>query len=238
MLEIQNLHIYYGDVHAVKGISLEIKDGEVVSCLGANGAGKSTLLRGVMGLAHIRKGKVLLNGNNITNWPTEKIASLGITLVPEGRQIFTNFSVYNNLVMGAYLQYRRKREKEVQKDFDLVYDLFPILAKRRNQQAGTLSGGERQMLAIACGLMTRPHIMLLDEPSGGLSIGVINALSNIITTLKKQGITILLVEQNPTIAMNLATRGYLFQTGEVVLEDTTESLLNSELVQSIYLGKT
>lgn len=188
MLNVQNIHVYYGDIHAIKGVSLEIKDGEVVACLGANGAGKSTLLGGIMGLVPIRKGKVSLDGSDITNWPTEKIASLGITLIPEGKQIFTNFSVHYNLVMGAYLQYRRKQEKEVEKDFEYVYSLFPVLAKRRNQRAGTLSGGERQMLAIASGLMARPRVMFLDEPSGGLSIGLINVLSNIIADLQKRGL--------------------------------------------------
>lgn len=237
MLKVEDLHVYYGDIHAVKGVSLEIRKGEVVTCIGANGAGKSTLLNAIMGLIHVRKGKVWIEQQEITNWPTEKVVSRGISLIPEGRQVFTNLSVHNNLLIGSYLQYMRKREIEVQEDFELMYRLFPVLAKRKNQRAGTLSGGERQMLTIACGLMARPQYILLDEPSAGLSIGFVTILSEIITALQSQGITILLVEQNSTIALNLASRGYIFQTGEIILQGTIDSLSKDQLVQNIYLGK-
>ncbi len=236
MLKVEDLHVYHGDIHAVKGISLEIDNAEVVTCIGANGAGKSTLLKAIMGLVPVRSGKVWLDRQEITNRSTESTVRQGLNLVPEGRQVFTNLTVHDNLVIGGNAR-SRKSKGDLEEDFDLVYRLFLELARKKNQYAGTLSGGERQMLAIACGLMTRPRCLLLDEPSAGLSVRFTAVLSEITATLRQRGAAVLLVEQNSAIALNLATRGYIFQTGTVVAKGSIEALSKDELVQDVYLGK-
>ncbi|MBA3531573.1 MAG: ABC transporter ATP-binding protein [Ardenticatenales bacterium] len=233
LLEVDNIHSYYGNIHALKGVSLTVEKGEVVSLIGANGAGKSTTLKTISGLIHPRQGTVRFEGKDLTVYPAHKVAAMGVVHVPEGRGVFSPLTVEENLDLGAYT---RNDKAGIKQDVEHVYSLFPRLKERRTQLSGTLSGGEQQMLAIGRGLMARPRILLLDEPSMGLAPVLVDGIFDIIRTLHKEGITILLVEQNAHMALQVSNRGYVLQTGEIVLQDTAESLRQNEMVQQVYLG--
>jgi branched-chain amino acid transport system ATP-binding protein len=234
LLQLQNVHSYYGNIHALKGISLEVSEGEVVTLIGSNGAGKSTTLRTISALLTPRQGQVLLGGRRIDNLPPHEIVKLGISQSPEGRRIFPRLTVLENLEMGAYT--RNTRDGEFQADLDRVFDLFPRLKERVWQKGGTLSGGEQQMLAIGRALMSRPRVLLLDEPSMGLAPILVDQIFSIVQDINKQGTTILLVEQNALKALEIAHTGYVLQTGEIVLHDTAANLRRNEMVQKAYLG--
>src|SRR5512136_183010 len=235
LLEVDNLHVYYGRIHAIKGISLQVDKGEIVTLIGANGAGKSTTLKTISGLLHPREGNVKLEDQIIDKIPPHQIAEMGIAHVPEGRHIFPRLTVEENLEMGAFTLTDRaviERQKE------LVFHLFPRLAERRNQKGGTLSGGEQQMLATGRALMMNPRILLMDEPSMGLAPVLVEYIFDTIRGInKEQGTTILLVEQNALMALGLASRGYVLQTGEIVLQDTAQHLQSNEMVRKAYLGE-
>jgi branched-chain amino acid transport system ATP-binding protein len=233
LLEIQNLHVYYGHIHAVKGISLHVNQGEIVTLIGANGAGKSTSLMTVSGAIPAQRGKILLESTNITNMRMDQIARLGINLVPEGRRIFPDFTVDENLQIGAYGLNNPVKVKELR---EKVYELFPRLKERIHQSGGTLSGGEQQMLAIARGLMSDPKILFLDEPSLGLAPILLDTIFEHIIEINRQGITLLLVEQNARLALQIAHRGYVIETGRIVLEGAAQDLQRNELVRHAYLG--
>ena len=232
MLEIENVHVYYGKIHALKGISLQVKEREIVAVLGNNGAGKTTTLKTVSGLLRPREGGVRLMGEGITELPPHQIVERGIAHVPEGRRIFKRLTVLENLEMGAYA----RRDGGVGTDLERVYTLFPRLKERRDQVAGTLSGGEQQMLAIARALMAQPKLLLLDEPSMGLAPMLLEQIFDTIRDINRQGTTILLVEQNAFMALAIAGRGYVMETGGIVLEDTAQGLLSNENVRRAYLG--
>lgn len=234
LLELQNVHTYYGKIHALKGISMKVEKGEIVTLIGSNGAGKSTTLRTISGLLKPRQGQVLLNGKRIDILPPHEIVKLGIAQSPEGRRIFPRLTVLENLEMGAFLY--NTRSPEYQADLDRVLTLFPRLRERVSQKGGTLSGGEQQMLAIGRALMTRPQVLLLDEPSMGLAPVLVEQIFEIIQTINQQGTTVLLVEQNALQALSIAHRGYVLQSGEIVLEDTAANLRDNEMVQKAYLG--
>jgi branched-chain amino acid transport system ATP-binding protein len=233
VLEIENAHVYYGKIHALKGISLRVKEGEIVAVLGNNGAGKTTTLKMVSGLLRPREGGVRLMGEVIDGLPAHQIVKRGIAHVPEGRRIFKRLTVLENLEMGAYA----RRDGGVGADLERVYTLFPRLKERRDQVAGTLSGGEQQMLAIARALMARPTLLLLDEPSMGLAPILLEQIFDTIRDISRQGTTILLVEQNAYMALSIAGRGYVMETGGIVLEDTAQGLLSNENVRRAYLGE-
>jgi len=233
MLKIDDLHVYYGRIHALKGISLKVEAGEIVSLIGANGAGKTTLLRAISGLVPAREGSISFEGKALARLKAEEIVRLGISHVPEGRRIFANMSVRENLNLGAYL---RRDPKEVTESFERVFTLFPRLKERLQQKAGTLSGGEQQMLAIGRALMARPRLLLLDEPSLGLAPLLVRQIFAILKDINEQGTTLLLVEQNAHMALSIAHRGYVLETGRIVLADTAERLRASEEVQAAYLG--
>jgi branched-chain amino acid transport system ATP-binding protein len=233
VLEIENAHVYYGKIHALKGISLQVKEGEIVAVLGNNGAGKTTTLKMVSGLLRPREGGVRLMGEVIDGLPAHQIVKRGIAHVPEGRRIFKRLTVLENLEMGAYA----RRDGGVGADLERVYTLFPRLKERRDQVAGTLSGGEQQMLAIARALMARPTLLLLDEPSMGLAPILLEQIFDTIRDISRQGTTILLVEQNAYMALSIAGRGYVMETGGIVLEDTAQGLLSNENVRRAYLGQ-
>ena len=237
MLSIDGLHTYYGDLHVLKGVSMEVNQGEVVTVLGANGAGKSTLLKTIMGVVMSRQGKISYLGQDVTNSGTEALVPLGLCLVPEGRELFTNLSVLDNLRLGAFSLRKRQSKQQFQESLDMVFNLFPALNGRQRQKAGTLSGGERQMLAIGRGLMSRPRLLMLDEPTIGLSPLVVQEIFGTISKLKAQGATILMVEQNTKVALKVADRGYVLQRGEIALADTAPNLLANENVREMYLGK-
>ena len=235
LLEVNNLHVYYGHIHAIKGISLQVDQGEIVTLIGANGAGKSTTLRTVSGLLHPREGGVTLEGQPIDKIPPHEIAAMGIAHVPEGRHIFPRLTVEENLMMGAFTLTDRA---VIDQQLELVFHLFPRLKERRNQKGGTLSGGEQQMLATGRALMMRPRILLLDEPSMGLAPVLVESIFDTIRDInKEQGTTILLVEQNALMALGLASRGYVLQTGEIVLQDSSSNLRSNETVRKAYLGE-
>ncbi|OAN45828.1 ABC transporter ATP-binding protein [Chloroflexus islandicus] len=234
LLELQNVHTYYGKIHALKGISMTVEKGEIVTLIGSNGAGKSTTLRTISGLLKPRQGQVLFNGKRIDTLPPHEIVKLGIAQSPEGRRIFPRLTVLENLEMGAFLY--NTRSPEYQADLDRVLTLFPRLRERVSQKGGTLSGGEQQMLAIGRALMTRPQVLLLDEPSMGLAPVLVEQIFEIIQTINQQGTTVLLVEQNALQALSIAHRGYVLQSGEIVLEDTAANLRDNEMVQKAYLG--
>jgi branched-chain amino acid transport system ATP-binding protein len=234
LLELQSVHTYYGKIHALKGISVRIEQGEIVTLIGSNGAGKSTTLRTISGLLTPRQGKVLLNGNPIHNVPPHDIVKLGVAQSPEGRRIFPRLTVLENLEMGAYLHDTRGAAYHA--DLERVLTLFPRLRERVGQKGGTLSGGEQQMLAIARALMTRPSVLLLDEPSMGLAPVLVEQIFEIIQEINSQGMTVLLVEQNALQALSIAHRGYVLQSGEIVLEDNAKALTENEMVQKAYLG--
>ena len=233
MLKIDNIHVYYGAIHALKGVSLEVHKGEIVTLIGANGAGKSTTLRTVSGLLAPKSGAITFLGENIAGTPAHEIVKHGISQVPEGRRIFAEMSVQENLELGAFT---RKDKDGVAKDFDLVYRRFPRLEERRKQQAGTLSGGEQQMLAMGRALMSRPKLLLLDEPSMGLAPLLIKEIFSIIEDINREGTTVLLVEQNANMALSIAHRAYVMETGRITLQGAAKDLAASEDVRKAYLG--
>jgi branched-chain amino acid transport system ATP-binding protein len=233
LLEVNDIHTYYGNIHALKGVSLTVEEGEIVTLIGSNGAGKTTTLRTVCGLLKPRQGQVLLNGDDVSRHAAHEMVYKGIAMVPEGRGVFAKMSVLENLEMGAY---HRNDKAGIQKDLAWVYSLLPRLHERRNQVAGTLSGGEQQMLATARALMSRPHLLLMDEPSMGLAPILVESIFDTIEAVNKEGVTILLVEQNALMALGIAHRGYVLQTGQIVLTDTGANLQKNEMVQKAYLG--
>jgi len=238
MLKIQNLKSYYGRLQALRGVSLHVGGGEIVTLIGANGAGKSTILNTVAGLIKRSEGKILLDGKDIRGLPTERIVKQGVVLVPEGRQLFAPMTVEDNLALGAYLRHRNGSKAELKNDMEMVVDMFPILKERRGQLAGTLSGGEQQMLAIGRAFMSKPRLMLLDEPSMGLAPKIAEEIFQTIIRLKQQGVTILLVEQNARMALEASERGYVIETGQVVVQGPSSELLRNHEVERAYLGKT
>ena len=235
MLEVRDLVVSYGGIEALKGISFDVEEGSIVTLIGANGAGKSTTLRSITGIVPIQSGSITFMGEDITRMDTQKIVSKGIALVPEGRRVFSNLTVLENLRIGAYL---RKDKADIQKDIEYIYSLFPRLKERNWQLAGTLSGGEQQMLAVGRAMMTRPKLIMMDEPSLGLAPLVVKDIFSIIKTLKETGITVLLIEQNANAALHAADIGYVMETGSITLTGTGEELLASEDVQAAYLGKS
>jgi branched-chain amino acid transport system ATP-binding protein len=234
MLKIDNLVVAYGGIEALKGISLEVEEGKIITLIGANGAGKSTTLRSIMGLVKPKHGTITYMGKNLLEMKTQNMVSHGITLVPEGRRIFPNLSVLENLKVGAFA---RNDEKGIKEDMEMVYDLFPILKKRTWQVAGTLSGGEQQMLAVGRALMSRPKLMMMDEPSLGLAPLIVKEIFNIIKEVNKQGVTILLIEQNANAALHIADTGYVMETGLITMKGTGEELLANPDVKKAYLGE-
>jgi branched-chain amino acid transport system ATP-binding protein len=236
MLRIEKLGAYYASIPALKGVSIQVTQGEVVSIIGANGAGKSTLLKAIAGLIKTQEGRILYKDRDIANRPADKIVSLGISQVPEGRQIFAHLTVQDNINLGAYLYYNRRNRQQIQEKLEDVFQLFPILKRRVKQVAGTLSGGEQQMLAIARALMGRPELLLLDEPSMGLAPLIVREIFLVIKKLNQSGTTVLLVEQNAKAALNAAHHAYVLETGEIVLEGPAGDLLNNPKVKEAYLG--
>ncbi len=234
MLEINDLNIYYGKAHALKGVSLTVGEGEIVALIGNNGAGKTTLLNTISGLLPVHSGKVKFDGVDITSADADAIVRRGIVHVPEGRRVFPKLSVRENLRLGAYT---RGARADIRDDYERVFTLFPILKERVNQMGGTLSGGEQQMLALARGLMSRPKLLLLDEPSLGIAPVLVELIYQTIVEIHNQGTPVLLVEQNAFVALNTAQRGYVIETGQIVLSDTAENLLKNQSVQAVYLGR-
>ena len=233
LLQVERLDVYYGAVHALKGVTLCAEAGEIVTLIGANGAGKTTLLRTISGVIPSRSGRVTFEGRDITRLPAHDIVGLGISQAPEGRMVFANLSVEDNLELGAY---RRKDRPGISKDREEVFHLFPRLRERRRQSAGTLSGGEQQMLAIGRALMSRPRLLLLDEPSLGLAPLLVREIFRTVREINQRGVTVLLVEQNAHMALSIAGRGYVLETGQVRLEDRAERLLQNDEVRRAYLG--
>src|SRR5437868_12060839 len=234
ILQLNDVHTYYGSIHALKGISLEVHDGEIVTLLGANGAGKSTTLRSINGLNRPRQGQIRFQGRDITSTQAHEIVKRGIAQSPEGRRLFPRMTVTENLEMGAF---QRSDRAEIRTDMDRVFELFPRLQERRHQKAGTMSGGEQQMCAIGRALMARPKLLLLDEPSLGLAPIFVERIFEIIRTINKQGVSILLVEQHALMALDAANRGYVLETGRIVLADRAEALKGNEQVRKTYLGE-
>ena len=233
MLRVENLAVNYGMINAVRGVNFEVNQGEIVSLIGANGAGKSTILRTISGLIKPASGTLTYEGQNITKTNAQKIVQFGISHVPEGRHVFKGLSVRENLEMGAFL---RKDRANIEADIQAVYDRFPVLGERQKQDASTLSGGEQQMLAMGRALMSKPKLLLLDEPSMGLAPIFIQEIFNIIQQIQAQGTTVLLIEQNAKMALSIASRGYVLETGKIVLSGTGQELLESDAVQKAYLG--
>ncbi len=233
MLEINDIHTYYGNIHALKGISLTVEEGEIVTLIGANGAGKTTTLRTISGLLTPREGSISYLGNDITGVPAHDLVYQKIAMVPEGRGVFAKLTVLENLEMGAY---SRNDKERIARDFERVFALFPRLKERRKQVAGTLSGGEQQMLATGRAMMASPRLLMLDEPSMGLAPVLVDAVFDAIVEINKEGTTILLVEQNALMALSIANRGYVLQTGQIVLHDDAAALKQNEMVQKAYLG--
>ncbi|WP_426350037.1 ABC transporter ATP-binding protein [Alloiococcus sp. CFN-8] len=234
MLEVKNLEVSYGVIKAIKGISFEVNQGEVIALIGSNGAGKTTILHTITGLINKDSGEILFNGQDITKVPGHKIVSMGMAHVPEGRRVFASLSVLQNLMMGAYT---RKNKSEIEETLNMIYKRFPRLLERKNQQAGTLSGGEQQMLAMGRALMSKPNIILMDEPSMGLSPIYVNEIFDIIKEVSQSGTTVLLVEQNAKKALSIADRAYVLETGRIALEGKASSLLNNEDIKKAYLGE-
>ena len=234
VLELRDVHTYYGSIHALKGVSLEVREGEIVTLIGANGAGKSTTLRSINGLNHPRRGRISFQGEDITSSTAHSIVKRGIAQSPEGRRLFPRMSVIENLEMGAF---QRQDRAGIAEDMERVFTLFPRLAERRNQKAGTLSGGEQQMCAIGRALMSRPKLLMLDEPSMGLAPIFVEKVFETIVEINKQGTPILLVEQNALMALDVASRGYVLETGRIALADDAKSLRQNEQVRKTYLGE-
>jgi branched-chain amino acid transport system ATP-binding protein len=237
MLRVESINAFYGAIQALRNVSVHVSHGEIVTLLGANGAGKTTLMKVISGLHPLTKGRLLFNGQNIGGLPAEDILRLGVGQVPEGRQIFSPLSVLDNLTLGAYLRFKGEEKKKVLKDLEFIFEIFPVLQERPKQRAGTLSGGEQQMLAIGRTLMARPKLLLLDEPSMGLAPRVIREIFKAVQTLRTRGTTLLLVEQNAKAALQVADRGYVIETGRIVMEGETADLLHNKEVQRAYLGK-
>jgi branched-chain amino acid transport system ATP-binding protein len=234
MLSVEDIHTYYGHIHALKGISIEVKEKEIICLIGSNGAGKSTTLMTVNGILHPAEGRILFLGQDITMLPADKIAGLGITQVPEGRRILPRLSVQDNLEMGAFLV---KDKKAIRKNRDEVYDLFPLLAKRHKQQGGTLSGGEQQMLAVGRALMSKPKLLLLDEPSLGLAPLIVEEIFDIIRHINDSGTTIFLVEQNANMALSISGNAYVMESGRITLKGAAKDLAKDEAIRKAYLGE-
>ena len=234
MLEVENVHAYYGKIHALKDISLNIDKGEIVTLIGANGAGKSTTLKTMSGLLRPRQGAIRLEGEDLTSLPAHQIVTKGVIQVPEGRRIFGQLTVMENLDMGAFTC---RDNQQIKTNLDKVFSLFPVLNERRRQVAGTLSGGEQQMLAMGRALMANPQVLLLDEPSMGLAPVLVDSIFDTLRQLHADGTTILLVEQNARMALQVASRGYVIQTGVVVLSDTAENLQKNEMIRKVYMGE-
>lgn len=234
MLEVKDLEVYYGMIQAIKGISFEVNKGEVIALIGANGAGKTTTLHTITGLLSPKKGSVMFEGKDITKIPAHKIVSMGMAHVPEGRRVFADLSVYENLKLGAYT---RKDKENLNKDLESIYERFPRLAERKNQSAGTLSGGEQQMLAMGRALMSKPSIILMDEPSMGLSPILVNEIFDIIESISKSGTTVLLVEQNAKKTLSIADRAYVLETGKIVTSGKASELLEDDSIKKAYLGE-
>ena len=239
MLKVKNINTFYGQVHALKNVSLHLNAGEIVTLIGANGAGKTTILNSLSSVTPPKSGEILFNGMPITNLAPDRVVDLGISQVPEGRQVFKPLTVEDNLELGAYLRFRRREGRgAIKKELEEIYSLFPRLQERRKQMAGTLSGGEQQMLAIGRALMAKPKILLLDEPSMGLAPLVVQEIFAVIENLRREkGTTVLLVEQNAKAALKMADRGYVLETGKVILEGIASELLNNKEIQRAYLGK-
>lgn len=234
MLKVDNLFVAYGGIEALKGVSLEVPDGKIVTLIGANGAGKSTLLRTIMGLVKPKGGTVTYEGKDITGLNSQKIVEAGITMVPEGRRVFPNLTVLENLKIGAYL---RKDKAAIARDLEKIYELFPRLKERNWQMAGTLSGGEQQMLAVGRALMCRPKVLMMDEPSLGLAPLIIKDIFNIIKEINRQDMTVLLIEQNANMALKVADRAYVLETGNITMQGTGRELLENPDIKAAYLGK-
>ncbi|NLW74634.1 MAG: ABC transporter ATP-binding protein [Clostridiales bacterium] len=234
MLTINDLHVYYGVIQAIKGISFEVNEGEVIALIGANGAGKTTILHTITGLIAARSGSIIFQGQKLTKTPAHRIVKMGIAHVPEGRRIFSHLTVYENLQLGAYT---RGDKAEIEASLETVYRRFPRLKERKNQVAGTLSGGEQQMLAIGRALMSRPKLILMDEPSMGLSPILVSEIFDIIKSISEGGTTVLLVEQNAKKALTIADRAYVLETGKIVLSGNAQDLINDESVKKAYLGE-
>lgn len=237
LLKVRNLNAYYGKAQALRNVSLHVNRGEIVSLIGANGAGKTTLLNSVSGCLHSKSGGIIFRGEEITHFLPEGIVPLGISHVPEGRQVFPSLTVLDNLLLGAYLRFRKGNKKEIFRELEEIWEIFPILEERKKGYAGTLSGGEQQMLAISRALMAQPRLLLLDEPSMGLAPLMVKGIFKIIAELPRKGTTILLVEQNARAAFEIADRGYLLETGSIVLQGSISELLHNKEVKRAYLGK-
>jgi branched-chain amino acid transport system ATP-binding protein len=235
VLELEDVHAYYGSIQALKGITLDVREGEIVTLLGANGAGKSTTLRSINGIIHPRRGAIRFEGEDITRTPAHQVVKLGISQSPEGRRLFPRMTVMENLEMGAY---QRRDRQNFQEDLDRIFDLFPRLAERKDQKAGTMSGGEQQMCAIGRALMARPKLLMLDEPSLGLAPIFIERIFEIVVQINEQGVAVLLVEQNALMALDVAHRGYVLETGTIVLSDDAKALKGNEQVRKTYLGES
>lgn len=234
MLEVKDLQVYYGMIHAIKGVSFHVNEGEIIALIGANGAGKTTILHTITGLLTLKGGQVMFEGKDITKTPAHKIVELGMAHVPEGRRVFAQLSVYQNLKMGAYT---RSDKNEIEESLEMVYKRFPRLEERKNQMAGTLSGGEQQMLAMGRALMSKPRIILMDEPSMGLSPILVNEIFDIIQSVSASGTTVLLVEQNAKKALAIADRAYVLETGKISLDGNAKDLLNDDSIKKAYLGE-
>ncbi|MCI9306369.1 MAG: ABC transporter ATP-binding protein [Lachnospiraceae bacterium] len=232
LLKLEDVVVDYGSIHALKKINMEVDSGEIITLIGANGAGKSTTMKAIMGLVPCRSGKITFDGTDITNWETKKVVQAGIILSPEGRQVFPRYSVKDNLFLGAYL----RPKQEIPESLEMVYNLLPKLKERENQAAGSLSGGEQQMLAIGRAMMAKPKMLLLDEPSLGLAPLIINEIFGMIDEIRTLGTTILLVEQNARIALKHSDRAYVLETGNIVLSNKAEAMLQSDEVQKAYFG--
>ncbi|MBP2027478.1 branched-chain amino acid transport system ATP-binding protein [Acetoanaerobium pronyense] len=232
MLDIKDLNVYYSGIHALKGINLKVKENSIVSLIGANGAGKSTTLKAIMNMTKYN-GNIDFSGKKLSSMKTKDIVKEGFTLVPEGRRVFSNLTVYENLLLGAY----SRKDKEIQKDINSIYEIFPRLKERKEQKGGTMSGGEQQMLAIGRALMSRPKLLMMDEPSLGLAPLIVKDIFNIIKDIHSEGVTILLIEQNAKAALEIADYGYVLETGNIVLEGEGKALLHDERVKSAYLGE-
>ncbi len=233
VLQIENLHVYYGAIHAIKGISIKVPKGKIITLIGANGAGKTTTLSTIAGLVKAKSGKIIFEGKDITNKPAHVINRMGIALVPEGRRIFPGLTVYENLMMGAY---NRKDKEGIEQDLEWIFQLFPRLKERLKQLGGTLSGGEQQMLAISRALMSRPRLLMMDEPSLGLAPILVEEVFEVIKKINNEGTTILLVEQNALGALKVSHYGYVLETGSIVLEGPSNELLENDMVRKAYLG--